>query len=69
VQFREILIEAELKKEREAVVFVVGDQVDHKTFGRGVIMAVQDDALTIRFKRTGETKKLLQGFAPLVKLS
>jgi DNA helicase-2/ATP-dependent DNA helicase PcrA len=60
---------AELKKEREAVVFTVGDQVDHKTFGRGVIMAVQDDALTIRFKRTGETKKLLQGFAPLVKLS
>jgi DNA helicase-2/ATP-dependent DNA helicase PcrA len=47
----------------------VGDEVDHKIFGRGVVTAIQDDALTIRFKRTGETKKLLQGFAPLVKLS
>jgi DNA helicase-2/ATP-dependent DNA helicase PcrA len=58
----------ELKREREALSFAIGDEVDHKTFGRGVITNVDGDALFIRFSRTGETKKLVQGYAPLVKL-
>jgi DNA helicase-2/ATP-dependent DNA helicase PcrA len=58
----------ELKREREALSFANGDEVDHKTFGRGVITNVDGDALFIRFSRTGETKKLVQGYAPLVKL-
>jgi DNA helicase-2/ATP-dependent DNA helicase PcrA len=56
-----------LKKEREAVLFDVGDQVDHKIFGRGVVVQVDGDALHIRFSKSGETKKLLKGYAPIVK--
>jgi len=48
--------------------FAVGDMVDHKTFGRGRVEATEGDALIIRFDASGETKKLLRGFAPLVKL-
>jgi DNA helicase-2/ATP-dependent DNA helicase PcrA len=59
----------ELRREREAFSFVVGDEIDHKTFGGGVITAIEGDALSIRFSRTGETKKLLQGYAPIVKLN
>ena len=49
-------------------VFEPGDVIDHKTFGRGVVRAVNGDALEIRFDRTGETKKLLVGYAPIVKI-
>jgi len=42
--------------------------VDHKAFGRGRVMSVNGDALEIKFDRTGETKKLLVGYAPIVKL-
>ena len=48
--------------------FSVGDSVDHKAFGRGRVTAVNGDQLSIRFERTGETKKLLVGYAPIVKL-
>jgi len=48
--------------------FEVGDAVDHKTFGRGVVVAVEGDALKIRFKKTGDVKKLLIGYAPIVKI-
>jgi len=51
-----------------AEAFEVGDAVDHKAFGRGRVMSVKGDALEIRFDRTGETKKLLVGYAPIVKL-
>ena len=37
-------------------------------FGIGRVMSVKGDALEIRFDRTGETKKLLVGYAPIVKL-
>ncbi|MDR3036878.1 MAG: UvrD-helicase domain-containing protein [Coriobacteriales bacterium] len=57
-----------LKREREATCFTTGDEVDHKTFGRGVIVEVDGDALLIRFSKLGETKKLLKGYAPIVKL-
>ncbi len=48
--------------------FSAGDLVDHKAFGRGRVMKVDGDALHIRFDRTGETKKLLVGYAPIVKI-
>jgi len=48
--------------------FAAGDVVDHKAFGRGRVMQVDGDALHIRFDRTGETKKLLVGYAPIVKI-
>ena len=48
--------------------FEVGDAVDHKAFGRGRVVEVNGDELAIRFERTGETKKLLVGYAPIVKI-
>ncbi len=48
--------------------FAVGDSVDHKAFGRGRVIAVKGDQLSITFDRTGETKKLLVGYAPIVKI-
>ncbi|MBQ3340049.1 MAG: DNA helicase UvrD, partial [Atopobiaceae bacterium] len=51
-----------------AEVFEVGDQVSHKTFGPGVVTSVTGDAIEVHFTRTGKTKKLLKGFAPIVKI-
>ena len=45
-----------------------GDRVSHKTFGPGVVLGVSGDTIEVRFTRTGKTKKLLKGFAPLVKV-
>jgi len=52
----------------EAVTFAAGDTVDHKTFGRGTIIKTEGDALYIRFDGPAGEKKLMKGFAPLVKL-
>lgn len=48
--------------------FSAGDKVSHKTFGPGTVLAVSGDTIEVRFTRTGKTKKLLKGFAPLVKI-
>ena len=56
------------KPQEPAESFDVGDIVDHKAFGRGRVLAAKGDALEIRFERTGETKKLLVGYAPIVKI-
>jgi DNA helicase-2/ATP-dependent DNA helicase PcrA len=57
-----------LKKEREAASFAVGDAVDHKIFGRGAVTQIDGDTLHIHFSKSGETKKLLKGYAPIVKI-
>jgi DNA helicase-2/ATP-dependent DNA helicase PcrA len=57
-----------VKPKATSETFEVGDTVDHKAFGRGRVMAVRGDQLEIRFDRTGETKKLLVGYAPIVKV-
>lgn len=49
--------------------FSVGDAVDHKTFGRGTVTKVDGDSLYIKFARTGQTKKLLKDYAPIVKIN
>ena len=46
-----------------------GDKVEHKIFGPGTVLAVDGDRLTVRFAKSGQTKKLLAGYAPLVKIS
>ena len=46
-----------------------GDKVDHKTFGPGTVLGVEGNKLTIRFVKSGQTKKLLKGYAPLVKVN
>ncbi len=56
------------KKAAAKMTFVKGDNVDHKTFGRGVVVKVDGDTLHVKFKKTGQTKKLLKDFAPIVKI-
>lgn len=53
---------------RASTSFAVGDQVSHKTFGPGVVLAVQGDTIEVKFTRTNKTKKLMKGFAPIVKI-
>jgi DNA helicase-2/ATP-dependent DNA helicase PcrA len=45
-----------------------GDMVDHKTFGRGTVIAVQDDKIEVSFEKSTKTRKLVVGLAPLVKI-
>lgn len=56
------------KKQAAKMTFAVGDQVDHKTFGRGKVTKVDGDTLYVRFAKLGQTKKLLKDYAPIVKL-
>lgn len=58
-----------VSKAPKATKFQIGDRVNHKTFGPGVVIGANDPMLEIRFERTGAVKKLMIGFAPLVKLS
>jgi DNA helicase-2/ATP-dependent DNA helicase PcrA len=53
---------------KAAETFLPGDQVSHKTFGPGKVVAVQGDTIEVHFTRTGKTKKLMKGFAPIVKI-
>ena len=57
------------KKAAAKMAFAVGDTVDHKTFGRGRVVKVDGDSLHIKFARTGQTKKLLKDYAPIVKIN
>lgn len=59
-------IQKDAKKAAET--FLPGDQVSHKTFGPGTVLAVAGDTIEVRFTRTGKTKKLMKGFAPIVKI-
>ncbi len=48
--------------------FAAGDTVSHKTFGTGTVLSVVGDMIEVQFEKTGQTKKLMKGFAPIVKL-
>lgn len=56
------------KKAAARMSFAVGDEVDHKTFGRGKVTKIDGDSLHIKFKKTGQTKKLLKDYAPIVRI-
>lgn len=56
------------KKPAASASFSVGDRVDHKIFGRGTVVKVDGDQLHIKFAKTGQTKKLLKDYAPIVKV-
>ncbi len=56
------------KKAAANMTFAQGDAVDHKVFGRGVITKVDGDTLHVKFARSGQTKKLLKDYAPIVKI-
>ena len=48
--------------------FAKGDHISHKTFGPGVVLSAAGDMIEVRFTRTGKVKKLMKGFAPIVKV-
>ncbi len=48
--------------------FKAGDTVDHKTFGRGCVLKVDGDTIHVRFSESGQVKKLLKDYAPIVKI-
>ncbi len=56
------------KKAAAKMSFSQGDIVDHKTFGRGKVTKVDGDTLHVQFAKTGQTKKLLKDYAPIVKI-
>jgi DNA helicase-2/ATP-dependent DNA helicase PcrA len=56
------------KRKRVASELKKGDKVTHKIFGPGVVLAADQDTVSVHFERTGKTKKLMKGFAPLVKI-
>ncbi len=57
------------KKAAAKMTFAAGDMVDHKTFGRGKVTKVDGDTLYVKFAKTGQTKKLLKDYAPIVMIS
>lgn len=57
------------KKAAAKMSFARGDKVDHKVFGKGTIVKVDGDTLHVKFVRSGQTKKLLKDYAPIVKIS
>lgn len=56
------------RQDSSRVLYAVGDKVDHKTFGRGIITKVDHDTVHVRFNRSGQTKKLLADYAPMCKV-
>ena len=56
------------KKSGASGTFAKGDHVDHKTFGRGVVTRVDGDTIYVKFAKSGQTKKLLKDYAPIVKI-
>lgn len=53
---------------KAAEAFAPGDHVSHKTFGPGVVKSASGDTIEVFFSHTGKTKKLMKGFAPIVKI-
>lgn len=61
-------VERKVDVEAAATSFVAGDRVSHKTFGPGTVISAAGDMIEVQFERSGQTKKLMKGFAPIVKL-
>lgn len=61
-------VERKVDTEAAATSFVAGDRVSHKTFGPGTVISAAGDMIEVQFERSGQTKKLMKGFAPIVKL-
>ena len=52
-----------------AEAFVAGDRVSHKTFGPGTVISASGDMIEVQFEKSGKVKKLMKGFAPIVRLN
>lgn len=62
-------VERKVDRASAAQDFAAGDTVSHKTFGTGTVISVAGDMIEVQFEKTGQTKKLMKGFAPIVKLT
>lgn len=62
-------VERKVDVEAARAEFAAGDRVSHKTFGAGTVISVSGDMIEVQFERSGQTKKLMKGFAPIVKLT
>ena len=62
-------VERKVDRARASQDFAAGDTVSHKTFGTGTVISVAGDMIEVQFEKTGQTKKLMKGFAPIVKLN
>ena len=66
-------VSATVERERAATAaatsFAAGDRVSHKTFGPGTVISAAGDMIEVQFERSGQTKKLMKGFSPIVKLT
>lgn len=62
-------VERKVDRAGAAQDFAAGDTVSHKTFGTGTVISVVGDMIEVQFEKTGQTKKLMKGFAPIVKLT
>lgn len=62
-------VERKVDAAAAATTFAAGDRVSHKTFGPGTVISAAGDMIEVQFERNGQTKKLMKGFAPIVKTS
>ena len=62
-------VERKVDAAAAATTFAAGDRVSHKTFGPGTVISAAGDMIEVQFERSGQTKKLMKGFAPIVKTS
>ena len=62
-------VERKVDAAAAATTFAAGDRVSHKTFGPGTVISAAGDMIEVQFERSGQTKKLMKGFAPIVKLT
>ncbi len=61
-------VERHRDMEAAAQSFAPGDRVRHKTFGSGRVVSASGDMIEVAFDKSGQTKKLMKGFAPIVKV-
>ena len=62
-------VERKVDAAAAATTFAAGDRVSHKTFGPGTVISAAGDMIEVQFERSGQTKKLMKGFAPIVRIS
>lgn len=61
-------VERRVDAQAAAATFAAGDRVSHKTFGTGTVVEVAGDMIEVQFDKSGQVKKLMKGFAPIVKI-
>lgn len=61
-------VERRVDAQAAAATFAAGDRVSHKTFGTGTVVEAAGDMIEVQFDKSGQVKKLMKGFAPIVRI-